>query len=85
VGTKEELRGMYTIALLFTVLLWAGSFIFIKIGLQEIKPYNLAFYRFILASPILLVAVYLKKRLKSVKIRDLPRIVILAITGVTLL
>ena len=43
------------------MLVWAGSFIFIKIGLQEIKPYNLAFYRFILTSPVLLLAVYLKR------------------------
>lgn len=82
--TKKRQR-MYIVALLLTMLIWAGSFIFIKIGLQEIKPYNLAFYRFILASPVLLLAVYLKKRLKSIKIRDILRIVILAITGVTLL
>ena len=82
--TKKRQR-MYIVALLLTMLIWAGSFIFIKISLQEIKPYNLAFYRFILASPVLLLAVYLKKKLQSVKIKDVLRIVILAITGVTLL
>ncbi|MBC7115396.1 MAG: DMT family transporter [Archaeoglobi archaeon] len=76
---------MHVVALLLTMLIWAGSFIFIKIGLQEIKPYNLAFYRFTLASPVLLLAVYLKKKLEPVKLEDLLHIIILAITGVTLL
>ncbi len=31
-----------------TMLIWAGSFIFIKVGLRELDPYNLAFYRFLI-------------------------------------
>ncbi|WP_456329179.1 hypothetical protein [Archaeoglobus sp.] len=30
------------------MLIWAGSFIFIKVGLRELDPYNLAFYRFLI-------------------------------------
>ncbi len=67
------------------MLIWAGSFIFIKIGLKEIKPFNLAFYRFAIASPILLSIVYLRRRLQVLKKEDLISMVILAITGVTLL
>ena len=77
------MRRVYLLALLFTALIWAGSFIFIKLGLREIGPYNMAFYRFAIASPVLLLAVYLRRRLQSVERGDIPSIVILAITGVT--
>ncbi len=76
---------VYTLVLLLTMLIWAGSFVFIKIGLQEVKPYNLAFYRFAIASPIIIIAVKLRNRLQIVKIEDIPLIIVLAITGVTLL
>lgn len=67
------------------MLIWAGSFIFIKIGLQEIKPYNLAFYRFLIASPVLIIVVYLRGKLQPVNVMDFLKIIILALTGVTLL
>lgn len=76
-------QGVYILALLFTMLVWAGSFVFIKIGLREIEPYNLAFYRFAIASPIIIIAVQLRNRLQMVKIEDIPLIIVLAITGVT--
>ena len=76
---------VYTLVLLLTMLIWAGSFVFIKICLQEVKPYNLAFYRFAIASPIIIIAVKLRNRLQIVKIEDIPLIIVLAITGVTLL
>jgi len=79
------MRRLYTAALLLTMLIWAGSFIFTKISLNEIKPYNLAFYRFVLASPVLLAIVYLRGYLQPIKMVDLPKIVILAVTGVTFL
>lgn len=82
---KDEKYRIYIVALLFTMLVWAGSFISIKIGLREVKPYNLAFYRFALASPILFLAVYLKKRLQRIKVKDLVYFIALALTGVTLL
>lgn len=78
-------KKVYIIGLLFTMLFWAGSFIAVKIGLKQIGPYNLAFYRFIIASPILLTLVYLKGNLKVLDFNDLPRIFVLALTGVTLL
>ncbi len=78
------MRSTYVL-LLATMLIWAGSFIFIKIGLEEIGPYNLAFYRFILASPILLILAKIREGLKRLNLRDFPKIVILSLTGVTLL
>jgi drug/metabolite transporter (DMT)-like permease len=67
------------------MLIWAGSFVFIKIGLEEIKPYNLAFYRFLIASPLLLAFVIFKRKLKMFDSSDFFKITILALTGVTLL
>ncbi len=78
-------RRAYIAALVLTMLIWAGSFIFIKVGLREMKPFNLAFYRFLIASPILLLAVYAKNGIKAFELRDLPAMLILALTGVTLL
>jgi len=78
-------KKVYIIGLLITMFFWAGSFIAVKIGLEQIGPYNLAFYRFIIASPILLILVYLKGSLRSFEYGDLFRIFILAMTGVTLL
>jgi len=79
------MQTIYASLLLITMLIWAGSFIFIKIGLKELGPYNLAFYRFLLASPALILLTYFRDKLKSVDTRDLPAIIILALTGVTLL
>ncbi len=78
-------RKAYIAALVLTMLIWAGSFIFIKVGLREMRPFNLAFYRFLIASPLLLLAVYAKNGVKFFEIKDLPAIIVLALTGVTLL
>jgi len=66
------------------MLIWAGSFIFIKIGLQEIRPFNLAFYRFLIASP-LFVFIFLKGNFKRPERSEYGKIIVLALTGATLL
>ena len=45
----------YVLALLGTVVVWAASFIFVKISLGEIGPFNLALYRFLVAAPVLYI------------------------------
>ena len=79
------MRAVCSLLLLVTMLIWAGSFIFIKIGLKELGPYNLAFYRFLLASPALILLTHFRGKLKPIDTRDLPAIIVLALTGVTLL
>ncbi|WP_202318450.1 DMT family transporter [Archaeoglobus neptunius] len=71
--------------LALTMFIWAGSFVFIKIGLRELDPYNLAFYRFLIASPVIFLWVWLRRGLASVNRRDLVFISILALSGVSLL
>jgi len=77
-------RKVYTLALLLAVLIWSAAFVVVKIGLQEIKLFNLAFYRFVIASPLIILVVQLRNRLQIIKIEDIPFTLILALTGVTL-
>ncbi len=68
-----------------TMLIWAGSFIFIKVGLRYLDPYNLAFYRFLIASPLLLAWVFWKRGVVKPNGFDWVYLSILALSGVTLL
>ncbi|MBO8181481.1 MAG: DMT family transporter [Archaeoglobus sp.] len=78
---------MRKLGLIAVAIIWASSFIFIKWGLLELKPFNLAFWRFLLASPLLFGYVYLRKRdkLLSFEKRDFLPLVVLGLTGVSLL
>ena len=73
--------------LLAVMLIWAASWIFIKVALREIPPYSLAFLRFSLASPILFIIALFKEGKENMKVRlnELPIYSILALSGVTLL
>lgn len=74
--------------LLSVVVIWAGSFIFIKVGLREIPPITLALIRFAVAFPVLAVVSLSGKDGKKVDIawrRDFYSFTVLALTGVTLL
>ncbi len=53
------------------MFIWAGSFIFIKIGLRELDPYNLAFYRFLIASPLIFIWIFLKEKFAPLGLSDL--------------
>ena len=50
-----------------------------KYGLAEIEPFTFAFYRFILASAVLLILVSLKKYDLPIERRDYPRILLLGV------
>ncbi|NOY10698.1 MAG: DMT family transporter [Archaeoglobi archaeon] len=75
----------HVLTLLGTAIVWAASFIFVKISLGEIGPFNLALYRFLIAAPVLYVILKLSGKIVPVSRRDLPGLVFLALTGVTLL
>ena len=67
---------------------WAGSFIFIKIGLREIPPVTLALLRFALAFSAIGIMTLLTGANKGAKMnlkRDFIPLSILALTGVTLI
>jgi drug/metabolite transporter (DMT)-like permease len=72
------------------MLIWAASWIFIKFSLKEIPPFSLAFLRFLIASPvIILIALTTKKRKREeemkISLKEIPIYSVLALTGVTLL
>ncbi len=66
-------------------LVWAGSFIAVKVGVEELSPVTIAFLRFAVASPFMLLILLVKKKSLKIPLRELPVITVLALTGVTLL
>lgn len=72
--------------LLALVLIWSGSWIAIKWGLTEIPPYSLAFFRFLIACPVIVAITYRLEGKKSLKINknEIITFSILGLLGVTL-
>jgi len=71
------------------VLIWAGSFIFIRLALREIPPATLALARFSIASPLLACYMLLTRQSRCPERfewrKDLLLFASLGLTGVTLL
>lgn len=83
--SSEVSQRKYIFALLLTAIVWAGSFIFVKLSLNEIGPFNLAFYRFLIASPVLFLILKSSGKMEKISTSDIPFILLLALSGVTLL
>ena len=82
--SKISLR--YALILVLVSLVWAGSFVVVKIGTRNISPIHIGFLRFLVATPLMFLVILLKKmKPRRVNYKDLPAFVILALTGVTLL
>jgi len=82
--SKTSLR--YVLILVLVSLVWAGSFVVVKIGTRNISPIHIGFLRFLVATPLMFLVILLKKmKPRRVNYKDLPALVILALTGVTLL
>lgn len=73
--------------LLLLMVIWAGSFPFIKFGLIELTPVNLAFWRFLVATPILFVytSVKYKSKMLDFNCKEWLMLIFLGFTGVSLL
>jgi len=76
--------GIYILLVIVSVL-WGGSFVVVKDAALVVSPINLAFIRFLFASPIMLTMLLVYKKPKRVAIRDLGWVALLGLTGVTLL
>lgn len=67
------------------MVVWGGSFIASKVGLDGLYPVELATLRFIIAVPLLFIITIALQGIRSLVIEkgDIPVLVILAMTGVT--
>ncbi len=76
-----------TMALLLILVsfVWAGSFIIVEIATKEIDPIDLGFLRFLVATPLMFLLVVLRKKPLLLPKKELPWLVVLGLTGVTLL
>jgi len=75
---------IYTLLILVS-LVWAGSFIAVRLIHQEISPINLGFLRFFIATPIMVVILFLKKKKTRIPFKEILPLSVLGLTGVTLL
>ena len=75
------------VLLLLLMVIWAGSFPFIKFGLRELDPINLVFWRFLIATPPLFIYTLIKhgKKMVDFKLKEWVILLFLALSGVSLL
>ena len=71
--------------LAFVSLVWAGSFVAVKITVEEISPVDLGFLRFLVATPFMILILLLSKRKIQLSLKKIFNLSILGLTGVTLL
>jgi drug/metabolite transporter (DMT)-like permease len=71
--------------LILVSFVWAGSFIVVEIATKELDPIDLGFLRFLVATPLMILIVILRKKPLRVPRKELPWLVVLGLTGVTLL
>ena len=83
VGTLE------TLLLVILIVFWGSSFVVVKMALAEgLTPVSIATFRFLLAGGLFALTLVLKRIQKSedrtfIKIKDLPNMALLALSGVT--
>jgi len=79
----------YFVIVTAIVLIWSGSFIFIRVVLTEIPPATLALARFLIASPVLVAFAFMMwKRDRPAKLdwkKDIILFLALSLSGITLL
>jgi len=88
-GSKSAASARYSstkVVLVLVMVLWGGSFVASKVGLDSLYPVELATLRFAIATPILLLITVLLNGVKSLRVKgkDLPVLIVMAMTGVTL-
>jgi drug/metabolite transporter (DMT)-like permease len=71
--------------LVLVSFVWAGSFIVVSYATQEINPVHLGFLRFLVATPLMVLIVSLQRKPLKLPRKEIPWLVVLGLTGVTLL
>ena len=75
----------YALLTSIVALIWGTSFIAVKIGLESTSPIMLAFLRFLISSPLMAIILIMRKKIVKISKKDIPYLIILSLTGVTLL
>lgn len=83
---RAEADGRTRLALVLVMALWGGSFVASKVGLEGLYPVELATARFAIAVPLLVSITLLVEGRGAFRVarRDLPVLVAMALSGVTL-
>ena len=71
--------------LIIIAFVWAGSFIVVDATVKQIQPITIAFLRFLIATPFMIISIFIFKKNQLIKLRDLHYFIILGLTGVTFL
>ncbi len=85
----KAISGFDAFLMLITILFWGSSFVVVKAALGEgLTPVAIATFRFLVAGVLFLVVLLLKKAVKRdylllVERKDIPTVLLLALTGVT--
>jgi drug/metabolite transporter (DMT)-like permease len=66
-------------------LTWSGSFIVVRLSYQQVSPLYLGFFRFVVATPVMIGIVLLRNKSFFLPRKELPSLIVLGLTGVTLL
>ncbi len=80
--SKIRIDARLLIALIVLLVLWASAFAGIRAGLKAYTPGHLALFRFLVASATLLVYALLT-RMRMPALRDIPMMLFLGFTGIT--
>ena len=78
-------RFLTSFVLIFVSLVWAGSFIVVKNITEEIDPIDLGFLRYLVATPIMVLILFIRNKDIVIPKKELPLLSVLGLTGVTLL
>jgi drug/metabolite transporter (DMT)-like permease len=80
---KSQITMRTWIALSAALFLWASAYAGIRVGLRSYSPAHLALFRFLVAS--LVLAIYVSvNNFRLARLRDVPRLVLTGIFGITL-
>jgi drug/metabolite transporter (DMT)-like permease len=73
------------VILILVAFVWAGSFIVVDVTTKEMDPIDLGFLRFLVATPLMILIALVRNKPLLLPKKELPWLVVLGLTGVTLL
>jgi drug/metabolite transporter (DMT)-like permease len=71
--------------LILVALVWAGSFIVVQEVTDDINPIDLGFFRFLVATPLMFMVLFIRGKNISIPKKELPSLIVLGLSGVTFL